>query len=310
MSQTKAKAKQKRRSQAPIALVYFVTMLVFMFVIGLGAMYALKEFNILGGDDSNSDDGIKSPVYNTLFARVNSKGVLADAAVIRVAPDAKQVVVIPISAFTVDDKGSTFREVLEEGGMVKLEKTVSDTFGIEVDNYLSLTNDAFESAADIVGGITYAPEEELYYLSQDNDENDIAIPSGELTTLSGHQIRLICQYPVFKEGRNGNLKFLGTALQTLINNAFQQVNITKDNLDNFYNIFTENSDTNWTSEDFKDEKIYIKNMLEQNLTPCTAFVPTGEWTDDSHFKISDEYKESIQTMLKETAPSAAVEESE
>ena len=298
--------KKKRRSQAPIALVYFITMIIFLFVIGMLAFFALKQFGVIGNDDSNTDSGIKSPVYNTLFARVNSKGVLADAAVIRVAPDAKKIIVMPVSAFTVSGS-QTMREIHETGGMVKLEAAVADTFGITIDNYVSLTNDAFENAADIVGGITYTPEEELYYLSQDNDENDIAIPSGELTNLSGHQIRLICQYPVFSEGRNGNMKFLGTAVTMLLNNAFQQANITKDNLDNFYNIFTANSDTDWTNAQLKEEKTYLKDMLDQNLTPAEALVPEGEWTDDSHFKVSDKFKESVQTMLKDTAPSAAEE---
>lgn len=44
---------------------------------------------------ATADAGIKSPVYNTLFARVNSKGVLADATVIRVAPDAKKIIIMP-----------------------------------------------------------------------------------------------------------------------------------------------------------------------------------------------------------------------
>ena len=95
MAQTKAH-KKKRRSQAPIALVYFITMIIFLFVIGMLALYALREFGVIGNDDSNSDAGIKSPVYNTLFARVNSKGVLADATVIRVAPDAKKIIIIPV----------------------------------------------------------------------------------------------------------------------------------------------------------------------------------------------------------------------
>ena len=73
MAQTKAH-KKKRRSQAPIALVYFITMIIFLFVIGMLALYALREFGVIGNDDSDSDAGIKSPVYNTLFARVNSKG--------------------------------------------------------------------------------------------------------------------------------------------------------------------------------------------------------------------------------------------
>lgn len=163
MAQTKAH-KKKRRSQAPIALVYFITMIIFLFVIGMLALYALREFGVIGNDDSDSDAGIKSPVYNTLFARVNSKGVLADATVIRVARDAKKIIIMPVSAFTVSGS-QTMREIHEEGGMVKLEAAVADTFGITIDNYVSLTNDAFENAADIVGGITYTPDEELYYLS-------------------------------------------------------------------------------------------------------------------------------------------------
>ena len=46
MAQTKAH-KKKRRSQAPIALVYFITMIIFLFVIGMLALYALREFAMM-----------------------------------------------------------------------------------------------------------------------------------------------------------------------------------------------------------------------------------------------------------------------
>ena len=49
MTQTKAH-KKKRRSQAPIALVYFITMIIFLFVIGMLALYALREFGVIGND--------------------------------------------------------------------------------------------------------------------------------------------------------------------------------------------------------------------------------------------------------------------
>lgn len=42
MAQTKAH-KKKRRSQAPIALVYFITMIIFLFVIGMLALYASES---------------------------------------------------------------------------------------------------------------------------------------------------------------------------------------------------------------------------------------------------------------------------
>ena len=53
MSTTRAVKKKKKKSQAPIALVYFVTMIIFLLIIGALALFMLKQFNIIGGDDSN-----------------------------------------------------------------------------------------------------------------------------------------------------------------------------------------------------------------------------------------------------------------
>ena len=295
-----AKRKKKRKSQAPIALVYFITMIVFLVIIGLVAFYMLRKMGVLGNDDDNGTGEIQNPTYNTFLARINSKDVLVEMTVLRVAPDAQQIIVIPVSAFTVNDDGKTLREVYEGEGLKKVENTVSDMLGIKFDNYATVSNTAFETICDIVGGIPYAPDEELYYLSQDNDENDISLPAGELSQLSGRQIRLISQYPVFSEGRGGNMKFLGTAVAALVNNAFQQSSLTKDNLDNIYNLITSNSNTDWTREQFIEEKMKIREMLDLHLTPATALIPEGEWTDETHFKMSQEYLDKVAQMMTDT----------
>ena len=87
------KKKKKRRSQAPVALVYFITVLVFMALLAALSIYLLKEFNILddGGDDE--DAVISNTVFTNLYAGVNSKGVLSDAAIIRVEPDEQKILV-------------------------------------------------------------------------------------------------------------------------------------------------------------------------------------------------------------------------
>ena len=89
-------------------------------------------------------------------------------------------------------------------------------------------------------------------------------------------------------------------MSSLINAAFQQSSVTKDNLDNIYNIIVQNSNTDWTKEQWIDEKMKIRSMLDLHLTTATALIPEGTWTDDSHFQINDEYREKVKQMLKET----------
>ena len=295
MSKSKTK---KKKSQAPVALVYFVTLLIFFGVIATFSLTLLKKYGFLGNDNSSSEIESKSPSFSTLYARVNSKGVLADMTYVRVAPQKQTMTVVPISSYTVTkDTGKTFREIFEKDGIVKVELAVEKTFDIQIDNYLTVSNDAFETITDLFGGISYTPDQELYYLSQDNNDNDISLVKGELVNLSGRQVRLLCQYPVFDDGKAGNTEFLGYAVTQIINSAFQQTVIAKDNLNNMYNIITENSDTNLSDDDFENQKAYLKQMLDANITPAKAYCPKGTWTDDTHFTVSSEFITSLKEVI-------------
>ena len=278
-----------------MALVYFVTALIFMAILSAVSVYLLQKFNVLD-DDEEEETQSTPPVFTELFARVNSKGVLADMALIRIDPSNNHILIVPISAVTVDDRSGseTMKEVYDSEGMEGVRKAVEKTFGVSVTNYATVTNEAFERIADLFGGMTYSPDEELYYLSEDNDENDISIARGEMVNLTGRQIRLISQYPVFESGKKGNNDFLGLALETLINNAFQTANITADNLDNIYSIITENSDTDLTPDTFRVLKSYLKSMLQAGKLPAEKMMPEGTWTEDDRFLLSSDFREELR----------------
>ena len=101
------------------------------------------------------------------------------------------------------------------------------------------------------------------------------------------------------------MKFLGEVLYQLVNGAFQQKNITKNNLDNIYNIMTSNSDTNLTNNDYKLQKSYINEMLSENIEPAVKLVPEGTWTDESHFTVSDEFRTALADAYEKTEPEGA-----
>ena len=294
------KKKKKKRSQAPVALVYFITLLLFLGVFGIFAKMIVNRLTGSGDEELDfSNTYIDS--YNTLYARVNSKNVLSDLSVIRICPEQNKILVIPVSAFTVSssDDGMTLREVYADGGIRKLQTAVDETFGIATDYYVTVSNTSFEDCADIIGGFVYSPEEELYYLSPTSDD-DISLRQNQSVSLSGKQIRLICQYNLFSKGRQGNTEFLGLAITSLINNAFDQVEITKNSLDILYGKISQNSSTNLTENDYKQQRVYIKAMLDKQVQPAYSMIPEGQWTDDTHFEVSAEFRQKLYNEMEAT----------
>jgi hypothetical protein len=293
------KKRRKKRSQAPVALVYFITLLIFLGVFGMFAKVIVEK--LTDSDDEIvdfSDTYIDS--YNTLYARVNNKNVLSDMTLIRICPEQSKILVIPMSPFTVSstDGESTMREVYEDGGIRKLSEAVDETFGISTDYYATVSNQAFEDVADIIGGFLYQPDEELYYISS-TDDNDVSIRKDEQVMLTGRQIRLICQYPIFQSGRQGNTEFLGLAMTSLLNNAFDQIEITTNSLDILYNKISSSS-TNLTENDYKEQRVYIKDMLQKQVQPAYSMIPEGQWTDSSHFTVSDDFKQKVYDEMEAT----------
>lgn len=293
------KKKRKKRSQAPVALVYFITLLVFLGVFGLFAKTIVDK---LTNKDNEIVDFSNTYIdsYNTLYARVNNKNVLSDMALVRICPEQSKILVVPMSALTVSatDDTSTMREIYEEGGIRQLTAAVDATFGISTDYYVTVSNQAFEDCADIIGGFVYTPSEELYYLSQ-GDDNDISIRANESVSLNGKQIRLICQYSIFSAGRQGNTEFLGLAVTTLLNNAFDQVEITTNSLDILYGKLSSGA-TNLSENEYKEQRVYLKEMLKKQIQPAYSMIPEGQWTDSSHFKVSAEFKQKLYDEMEAT----------
>ena len=300
-STEKKKKKKKRRSQAPVALVYFITLLVFLGVFGFVASLIVdrltdEEEEIVDYSDTYMDS------YNTVYARVNDSGVLSDLSLVRICPEQERIIIVPLSAFMIDSSGTTLREIYDEGGIIELTEAVDGIFSISTDYYVTVSNSAFEEIADIIGGFVYTPNEELYKLS-DNDENDIALQEDVTVSLTGRQIRLLCQLDIFSNGHQGNLEFLGLALTNLVNNAFDQSELTTSAIDIFYSKLTANTSTNLTEADFKEQKVYLKDMLGNVENPAETLLPEGEWIDSTHLEVSNEFKQTLYDLMEETKAS-------
>ena len=274
---------KKKRSQAPVALVYVITLLVFMAAFAYIAYRLIKQMDSWRQDDTVSNVET-DPSFNLLFARTEKTGVLRDAAVLRFSPEEDKVFVLPLSAYTVNSaSGKTFEEIFEAGGARQLQKSVESVFSIKIDNYLTVNKAGFETVADIIGGIVYTPQEDLYKLAE-KDADDISYQAGKAVDMSGHMVTQILGEKVFSNGYKGNLDFLATVLEQLVNNAFQQSNFTKTSLENMYTQLTAGGDTDYTKNEFADDKANLNAMLDKRLNkPAVMMVPEGEWREDNRF---------------------------
>ena len=296
----KTTKKKKKRSQAPIALVYFAALCLCLVVVGAMVITVFQRFDILslGKNDSQEYEGYTSDDCTTiLFARINSKNVLHDMLVYRLDPTKDKIFLVPVTPYMVDPStGKTLKQTLDGGDMQKLTNAVSSSLGVDIDFYMTVSNGSFDSICDQFGGYTYTAAEDLYYLSGDKDteKNDVTIQKGSTLNLMGRQIRLVMTYPVFAEGRQGNVRFMASAFETMIANAFALPDSTKGDLDVIYNLAKKKSDTNFTADDYRKMKAVLVEMLGRGVSPAMSLTPSGTWNEDeSQFVVDESFKDEL-----------------
>ncbi len=282
--------KKKIRSQAPVALVYFISLLLALSLAGGVSYYLLKKYDVFKPSSADSKKDSTRAV-SILFVRVNDTGDFQDLCVMRVDPFTKEIIVVPQSSVTKTSDGRNYKEIFDQGGAAQLRSKVSETLGsVPIEYYATITNSSFEQVADLMGGMSYTAPQELYYISQESGKDDISIQKGDLVTLSGRQIINIASLDIFNTKKQGNLEFLGVALEQVINNGFRQTAVTKDNLYNIYEIMTTGSDTNITKDAFNEIRRYLEAMLDERVIPAKTLAPTGTWNSDyTAFTMGKEY---------------------
>lgn len=290
--------KKKKRSQAPVALVYFTTLLIFMGLFGFIAYRLVDKMNEEKGTASQEETPKIDKNFNLLIARHATNGRLGEAVLLCFVPDEDTVVIVPITKKTIDpENGKNFGEIYDEGGTKKLEIAVEETFDIGVDHYVTVSNANFESVCNIFGGMIFIPQEEIYYLGRDN-EDDISYRMGREVELDGKQIRQLLQAEkVFSGGEKAVIDFLGEALYQMTTNAFEQAAVTRNALDNVYYLLTSDGDNDYIKTDYRADKAYLIEMLDRRISPAKLKLPDGTWDDNGNFRVAKTYINELKETI-------------
>ncbi len=296
-----APKKKKKRSQAPVAMVYFVTLAVCLIVFGLIGLKLIDTFSISNTDSSSEDDTDSSEtltLHDTtlFFLMTDESGKAVNSALIRVLPNSEKITIIPFSPYT-ELTGGTIAEVYADNGIVSVKNALESQLAISIDQYMALTGTSFDAAVQITGGVLYTVSEDLYY-DDPLTKDTVSYPKGTETALEGSQLRAIMNYPIFQDGASTNVKVTGSLLTDWINTSFEKADILTENLDDIFNAIYTDADTNITSVEYQDAKPAILYLINNLSMPANYLTPTGKWNNETSFSISSSFVDQLPEFLE------------
>lgn len=305
---------RKRASQAPVLIVYVVTMLICFVIFGSAAVVLLDRFvtqpkEELKDQQQDQEQVVVDDTYDYASARrtvlfVSAQGEDVTAVVLlRILPDTLAVKAVPLSTqtvATVGDTTGTLAALYEAGGMTYLSKGVEDATGISADKYIKISDDGFARLVEYLGGTsTYVFPTDLYYKDEETGSLTSFSHGPATRTLWGDDIRKIINYPLYENGAKDQLSVTGELAVCLINSACY-TNSTNliNNLQNVFNTIYNNSDTDITSKGFKDCREAYEYLIEEAQQPAVYRLPTGEWDENGRFIVGEEFKAELATYFE------------
>lgn len=305
---------RKHASQAPVLIVYVVTMLICFVIFGSAAVALLDKFVTQPKQDKlnqqeNSQQTVVDNENDYASARRTALFVCAEGetinsmALLRILPDTLTVKVVPISPqtlATVGDTGGTLAQLFEAGGFTYLYKGIEDAFGITPEKYIKINNEGWTRLVEYLGGTsTYVFPHDLYYKDEITGSLTSFSHGPATRTLWGDDINKIINYPLYENGAKDQNSVTGEIAVCLINSAcYTNSSALVSNIQNVFNTIYNNSDTDITSKDFKNSREAYEYLIDKADQPAVYRLPSGEWDDKERFTVSEEFRAELVTYFE------------
>ena len=296
---------KKRRRQFPVAIAYFLTLIIGLTIFGVAGYFVIDKFVADDQQDKVESDGLGIPTaedrYTMLYIQVDDFNEMNHALLVRMLPDMCSVKIVPISHKLLaseyeDDPLSSLESIYINKGVNGVKNAIENTMGISIDHYMTVTNGAFDNVVDYIGGVTIAPDEDLYYNDPQTGEQ-LYGKKGVMMTLDNTYTRQYINYPKFADGAKKNLEVMHDILPRFINEMFMQADNLSNNMDTFFNVIYNSSDTNITKNEYIKSKKGINNIALNVDILCESLMPTGEWLNNELF-LSSDFPEKVKKFFE------------
>ncbi len=271
-----------------VAIPFLITFLVSLVLFGSTAWYMYKitiddETEIdastsekSGGITEESDGGI-------LFAYENGPDDTDLAfVVVYCMPLKEKTLSIPVSPKTLcsTESGSqTLAQIYRVSGAGAVANTLSSEFGVEISRYMKLDAYGLEKILSIMGGVSVS-------IPSDYTE----LPSGP-KSVNSEQFSDLITYPFYSGGEDFRTKFIGIAVQNMINSGFGES--LSSRLKTGYETMAAICETNITATDYANSQEAAEHLVARGVSGCTLVIPNGTWTGES-FAIDASFRDILK----------------
>lgn len=299
------KKAENRRKQFPVAIAYFLTLIIGLLIFGALGYYVVDKFVADDDGDKVKVEGLDIPTaedrYTMLYVQVDDFNELNHALLVRVLPDQSEIRIVPISKKLLaseyeDDPLSALESIYINKGVNGVENAIENTMGVNVDHYMTVTNGAFDNVVDYIGGVTIAPDEDIFYTDPQTGEQ-IYGKKGVMMTLDNTYTRLYINYPNFSDGAKENVEAMHDIMPRFINEMFLQADNLSNNMDTFFNVIYNSSDTDITKNEYLKSKKGINYIISYGEVPCSSLNPTGEWLNGELF-VDEDFPEKLKDFFE------------
>ena len=294
-----------------IALTYFITIIVTLFIIGGIGLLLLNEIMSSEKEDNvpsveleqlvELEEYVPSVQNNkTTLIIFDSEKKMSGCCfmLVRMIASEGHMVIMPVPADTyanVDGSENSLYEFYRLGGTADAVKAVESATGIKADYYLKLNNESFYTVIDIFGGVDFNIPYNLLYTNPDTGEETI-FREGE-TYLDSQLLRKVITYPLYTSGEEYRAKAAGVAVTDLINR-----NVTPSfstHIDDYFStIINSQVETNFTAYDYAEQSKAMKYVAENEERVCQLVTVTGTYNENSLFVLDENFLNSLTERFK------------
>lgn len=296
--------KKRKKTQAPVALVYFITLVIVLLVIGGISMLVMTKFVLVDDSSSLSSEEDSTPTSKDnatkLYLLVNDNGELEMTMVERVLPKSAKIVLLPISEKTlVEGTQKTLADIYSSVGSQGVKTEIETLLGTEMNNYIVLNHENFENLIDNLASISYTVPENMYYIDENSDDI-VNYEQGEELTLFGSELRPFLTYPEYENGPGENVKVCGELISSVINQGLK-TSLTVQNLSATFSTMVKGSDDkDFSLNDFTEKtQSNIQYIVDNSNEPADYITATGSWNDEgTAFTVDESFKEQLKTLFE------------
>ncbi len=283
-----------KNKSGSFAIPFLITLLISLLLFGTAALYVyrsmLKSNTELKQMESQITLVSEADAHSILFVldtSMTNDNALPCFLLYSTDPIARKIVCtgIPNDLLLDTDSGQrTVQTIYRTGGAPDVKTAVSEALSVTIDRYMRLDSTSFQKICNILGGVTY-------YVPISTRGLAVAdIPQ----SLSAEQIEIMLTYNGYQSEQQ-RCSVMASAVSDMLTQCNGE-RVAESLETNFTNLMNLVSDTDITTEDFKDRKHAMKYILTNTNTTCTFLTPSGV-AGASGFSMDERFVETLHEKL-------------